>query len=442
MADDDNFDIDIYGDEAPDFQPEPEPVETKPDTDNLSSAMDSANEPETEPPIDSDTKLEADPDKLKENQASVEQEQIEQEQNQAQQIANTSSNTGGNINVPKQAPTEQGVKRKGEGEADERELDPGATSALKLGELQWWTTEDDIRGWANQAGVEDELKELTFNEHKTNAKSKGYVGRLAVFRHPSKQSTDLAYREVFLEMATPQAATALRRHISTFGSEQAYAKKYTIIFTRPDYNPFKSTPKDNPQRNKMNNQPAFSGNQTGFNNTSTGYRGGRGGYNRGGMNNMNGMNNMGRGGMGMNGGNGYNNSMLAGGYNAGMGGGYNNSMGGYNRGGMNMGGMRGGFQPRGGRGGFNNPMAMGGMPNMAMGGMPNMMGAMGGMGGMPNMMGMGAMGNMGEFSCRLQVIGLLRRLIVLCRWRICQPRLLQRGWRRITRRWQSGNAGR
>ena len=65
------------------------------------------------------------------------------------------------------------LKRK-EG-VDERPLDIGATAALTVSELHWWINDDDIRGWANQSSCEDELKEITFSEHKVNGKSKGYV---------------------------------------------------------------------------------------------------------------------------------------------------------------------------------------------------------------------------------------------------------------------------
>lgn len=68
-------------------------------------------------------------------------------------------------------PRQQGVKRK-EG-ADDRPVDPGASTALLISELNWWNTDDDIRGWVRQAGCEHELVDITFSEHKINGKSKG-----------------------------------------------------------------------------------------------------------------------------------------------------------------------------------------------------------------------------------------------------------------------------
>lgn len=88
-----------------------------------------------------------------------------------QKIKSTDEPGGEVLTIPKQAPQQQGVKRK-EG-SDDRPIDPGATTALLISELHWWNTDDDIRGWVNQAQVEDELKDITFSEHKVNGKSKG-----------------------------------------------------------------------------------------------------------------------------------------------------------------------------------------------------------------------------------------------------------------------------
>lgn len=65
----------------------------------------------------------------------------------------------------------QGTKRKSE--EDDRPVDSAATAAVMISELNWWTTDDDIRGWLRKADCEDEIKELTFSEHKVNGKSKG-----------------------------------------------------------------------------------------------------------------------------------------------------------------------------------------------------------------------------------------------------------------------------
>ena len=67
-----------------------------------------------------------------------------------------------------------GVKRKSS-TMDDRPVDPNSTQAVQITELHWWVTEDDLRGWCVGAGCEPEIKDLTFNEHKVNGKSKGYV---------------------------------------------------------------------------------------------------------------------------------------------------------------------------------------------------------------------------------------------------------------------------
>ncbi|KAI9733331.1 MAG: hypothetical protein M1834_003415 [Cirrosporium novae-zelandiae] len=274
--------------------------------------------------------------------------------------------------------TQQGIKRK-DG-PDERPLDPGATTALFLGELHWWTTDDDIRGWINDAGCEAELKDVTFSEHKVNGKSKG---------------------QAFVEFASPQAATAAKHKIDSLGKEQQpSSKKYSATYTNPFTNPFRTLPKDAPTRGKdgtshRSNSGAFNASNIGGppqnsisygvnNMNSGGYRGGRGNYNNRG-NSMN---------VG-----GYNNRSFSGalgGYQGGPLGGFSNPQmgnmqpyGGYQgRGGM-MGGMRGGpGGMRGSRGGMPGGMMSLPMGGMNMGNMPGQMGGMG-MGGNMPMQGQG-----------------------------------------------------
>ncbi|PSR83845.1 hypothetical protein BD289DRAFT_461178 [Coniella lustricola] len=252
---------------------------------------------------------------------------------------------------------QQGVKRKQE--LDERPVDTGATNALLISEMQWWNTEDEIRGWVNYAGCEDELREITFSEHKVNGKSKG---------------------QAYVEFQSPQAATAVKRYMDNSQSGDGTSnqqRRATAAFHNAN-NPFKTLPKDAPQRQSREVQgrgaPA-SGNYSNGPPASTyqgsapsggyqgSYRGSRGGY-RGGM----------RGGFGQ----GYGNNMNT--YNN-----NNNNMGGFN-------GMGGAY----GRGGMGNAFGRG-APNMrGRGGMNNMMGAvpmMGGNMGMPGMMpGMNMMG--------------------------------------------------
>ncbi|KAL2758459.1 hypothetical protein ACRALDRAFT_2040637 [Sodiomyces alcalophilus JCM 7366] len=268
---------------------------------------------------------------------------------------------------------QQGVKRKG----DDRPIDPGATSAVTISELNWWTTDDDIRGYAHQAHCEDELKDVTFSEHKVNGKSKG---------------------QVYVEFTSQQAATAMKHHIDSLEHHPANQKKPTVVYTNPNVNPFRTLPKDTSNRQGKDGQvsrvgPGF-GNDRGPN-MGGDYRPnnfrGRGGYGpRGGMQPGGGFNRNFSGGMG-GGAGGFNN--MGGGFGGGgMGaggfaGGFNN------RGGFAAGGMRGGpGAMRGGRGG------MGGMGGMGMGGPMGPMGPMGGMpmGGMPNPMGMMG-GNMQGF---------------------------------------------
>lgn len=167
MADDD-FDIDIYGDTndqddtfdkvKKDGQGDVKIEE--PDKTNGNGISDETN----------GTKHEEDDD---DDYIDIKTEHARQEPiDGQQQIKSTDESSNGVLTIPKQAPQQQGVKRK-EG-SDDRPIDPGATTALMISDLHWWNTDDDVRGWINQAQCEDELKEVTFSEHKVNGKSKGY----------------------------------------------------------------------------------------------------------------------------------------------------------------------------------------------------------------------------------------------------------------------------
>ncbi|CAF9903889.1 MAG: hypothetical protein ALECFALPRED_003029 [Alectoria fallacina] len=352
-AEEDNFDIDIYGDGGEDDQNE------KPE-DGM-KAEDSVNQTiqPTEP-----TSNAADHASANDQTANTDVK-IEHDNNDvAQKIASTDESGPDPVQLPKQAPQIQGLKRK-DG-VDDRYVDPGATTALFVSELHWWINDDDVRGWANQSRCEDELEDITFSEHKVNGKSKG---------------------QAYVLFRTPQAATAAKHKIESFGEGQQYTKKFTVSYTNPYTNPFRTLPKDGPARNNApaNNHRSApssygsagaggtSGTSQSFNNGSGGYRGNRGGgYNNrgGGMNNIPGYN---RGG--------FQQPVTGSFQGSGMGGfqgspiGGMQSYGGFqNRGGM-MGSMRGGpMGMRGGRGGMN----AGGMMGMPLTGMG--MGAMGAMG--------------------------------------------------------------
>ncbi|PTB70464.1 hypothetical protein BBK36DRAFT_1137135 [Trichoderma citrinoviride] len=252
-----------------------------------------------------------------------------------------------------------GVKRKSEEqEPNDRPIDNGATAAIMISELNWWTTDDDIRGWLRKANCEREVKELTFSEHKVNGKSKG---------------------QAYVEFHTRQASTAAKRYIDTVASEgvQPGQKKMTISYWNPGVNPFRTLPKDAPARVKEQPRAAPSGSYSDRGNYG-GFRG-RGGMggNRGGMNpNFN---------RSYGGNMGYNNN------NMGGGGGFNGPMGGASGGGGTHYVFSGRSSPGGPMRGVQTIIRGrgGGGPGGGMMGMN----PMGGMGmGMPGNMGMGMMG--------------------------------------------------
>ncbi|PHH87541.1 hypothetical protein CDD83_8731 [Cordyceps sp. RAO-2017] len=281
--------------------------------------------------------------------------------------APASDHGGAQVHEVESTVSQQGTKRKSE-EAD-RPVDPGATSAVMISELNWWTTDDDIRGWLRKADCEAEVKELTFSEHKVNGKSKG---------------------QAYVEFQSRQAATAARHYIDQIGNDgaQPTQKKVSTSYWNPGMNPFRTLPKDAPTRVKEQPRTAPSGPYNDRGAFSGGFRGrGNFGPGRGNMPpsnfNRNFNNNMG-----------YNNNMGPG-FNAPMGGGGGGNFGFGGRGGMMGVGMRGGMGGmRGGRGGM--PMGMPPMGGMPMG-MPGNMGMMGMGGAMSGFQGMNPGFNGGGF---------------------------------------------
>lgn len=164
MADDDNFDIDIYGDDSGQNYQDSSARQNDANadaamhTDGPADALDAGKQ------INTDETGKADSS----GGATNGDHHLE---NETQQISSTNASAN-NQAFQKQAPQQQGTKRK-QGEDDDRPMDPGATAALMINDLNWWISEEDVRGWANQSGCEDELNEITFNEHKVNGKSKG-----------------------------------------------------------------------------------------------------------------------------------------------------------------------------------------------------------------------------------------------------------------------------
>ena len=240
-TEDDTFDIDIYGDE---------PSEAQPTEAQAPNAEDDE--------IDFSTTNEEDVTADNSTAQAVAGDEIAEAEQQSTDAKRTESQ-----DPP--AP-QQGTKRKapddGYAEGPEADYDPNnpavdgfvvsldarhtpahdpyAIPALRLTELQWWTTEEDLRSYCAKAGVENQLKELSFGEHKINGKSRGE-----------------AYLEFDSSSAAEKVKTEVEKEVKASANESGAKRKECLVEYTKVGNSFKMAAGDTGPKKDYQQQGAY-----------------------------------------------------------------------------------------------------------------------------------------------------------------------------------------